>query len=268
MPVVDSHVGRIRVFGGEKTLSASELRSKHRRESEKTHNVINASRKTIVNKRQSNITAVGPSRKGLTRCRSFRTFMPRWRDILQVRVENAIRQTAAENIDLNLADEDKAKAALDAVMKGAAAAGLKSPASVVSRNSGEALSEIPKTWGEAKAQVPGLMKWAEAKAVRPDLTIIDHLRDQEVGYGRWTQQAPGLPRPRLLHIDEPAYASLARWLSRSGHELPPDLYLPTKSQIIRTELTPERLRDAYRITGAVRRDQTRERTRGRWRGEG
>ena len=93
---------------------------------------------------------------------------------------------------------------------------------------------IPETWEEAKALQPGLMKWdearAKAKADGRKLTIIDHLRDTETGYGRWVLREPGLPRPVLLRCDYLAYFALGKWLGNNA--VPDDMHLPSKSGYI------------------------------------
>ena len=93
----------------------------------------------------------------------------------------------------------------------------------------------PATWEEAREQVPGLMKFSDAKKAADNegrtLTIIDHLRDEQRGYGRWTSNEPGLPRSALKTLgDKPAYYALYDWLKHS--ELPSDLHLPTKKATI------------------------------------
>jgi hypothetical protein len=101
----------------------------------------------------------------------------------------------------------------------------------------------PKTWEEAKVQVPHLKKWSAAKAHNPSLTIIEHLCDTETGYGLWTLRAPGLPRNVLRDPDAlddaPAYRALYTWLDKKDpktqqriNKIPPYMHLPTRSDIV------------------------------------
>ena len=62
---------------------------------------------------------------------------------------------------------------------------------------------IPKTFEEAQARVPGLMKWIDAR--RQGISFTDHLRNCETGLGRWTLSEAGLPRNLLRKIDPRAY---------------------------------------------------------------
>jgi hypothetical protein len=106
------------------------------------------------------------------------------------------------------------------------------------------------------------MKFAEAKAANPKLSIIDHLRDEQRGYGRWTLKEPGLPRGALHTLDEIAYRALYTWLSpdrKTGHRnsLPDDLCLPTRSETTRIEVGEEELRLARRQVRRMERHHAR-----------
>jgi hypothetical protein len=111
---------------------------------------------------------------------------------------------------------------------------------------------IPQSWEEAKAQVPGLMKWSVAKAAADkdgrELTIVEHLRDQVHGYGHWTLRKPGLPRTMLNKWeDKAAYRAIYVHL-RIHKELPQDLYIPTIIEQHRVaHIDPEEVRAAYRL---------------------
>jgi hypothetical protein len=86
----------------------------------------------------------------------------------------------------------------------------------------------PKSWREAQAQVPGLMKWATAHRVAKklgiDKTIIDHLRDEQHGLGRWLCSGNGLSRKALKMLDEPANDALYAW-QRDNARVPDDIKL-------------------------------------------
>lgn len=117
------------------------------------------------------------------------------------------------------------------------------------------LKDLPRSWEQAKASVPDLKKWNEVKSTRRH--ILDHLRDEVHGYGKWTLKQPGLPRTYLSDIDEEAYEALNAWLrqknSRGYNRLPPDLYMPTLKQVtdILSSATPRQEWSA-RLDAAMR----------------
>lgn len=120
----------------------------------------------------------------------------------------------------------------------------------------EAISPIPRTWDEAKAQVSGLLKWTEVKKAakrrgeEPD--ILDHLRNPETGYGKWTSSAPGLPRRYLETIDSYLHREFYRW-GREGGKLPPEIFLPTRSDEARRSVDAQSVADAWRVQSLARR---------------
>ena len=123
----------------------------------------------------------------------------------------------------------------------------------------------PEDWPSAKAQHPRLLSYASAKAEDSKLSIIEHLRDLKQGFGIWTRQEPGLPRPVLARIDKTAYKALYNWLARidpatgARREIPPDLFLPTKSDTAQVDATEEEIREAQRKAAQWRRQQARAR---------
>jgi len=94
---------------------------------------------------------------------------------------------------------------------------------------------LPKTFEEAKAQVPGLRKWVEVKR-EAGLTsrrdgfdqevfdlLVEHLRDHESGLGKWAASEDGMPRNLLRSID----SGLRQEIYALGNPtLPPDIQLP------------------------------------------
>lgn len=113
---------------------------------------------------------------------------------------------------------------------------------------------IPKTLEEAKAQVPGLVKWTQykkaAKRESREVTVIDYLRDEKQGLGLWATREPGLPRRNLRIIDSYFYnVEFYNWLK--DNTLPSDIFLPTKSQTARADLTESDITNARRINSLV-----------------
>ena len=83
---------------------------------------------------------------------------------------------------------------------------------------------------------------------RPETDIIQHLRSNVW----WDFISTGrLTRPELLKRDPSAYHALYRWASKPGHNLVAALDghdIPTRSQVVRANLTPEAIREARRVS--------------------
>ncbi len=85
--------------------------------------------------------------------------------------------------------------------------------------------------------------------------IVNFLRDPE---GWWPYiQAGLLTRPDLYHYDPKAYSALANWLKKN--QLPPDLQIFKKSEVVTSELAnvgDDSLRTSQRLLAAKRRRLT------------
>jgi hypothetical protein len=182
-------------------------------------------------------------------------------DKLKVRLLDTIKECVAVD-KLSVSESDIEAAVDDCASRIATAAGLAVPAAKVVRPS--ASPAVPETWEEAKAQVHGLMKWSDAKADARDkgrrLSIVDHLRDTEHGYGRWTLSEPGLPRAMLKQWNDfAAYTAIYSYLR--NHELPSDIYIPAEDELKKptpiVKVDPEALKAAYRLIKQAARDRHR-----------
>jgi hypothetical protein len=71
-----------------------------------------------------------------------------------------------------------------------------------------------------------------AREYRPRESIIDYLRAPD-GFGPWLD-AGALTRPLLRELSPKAYMALANWLRTN--DLPADLYIPTKSDVVTARL--------------------------------
>ena len=119
---------------------------------------------------------------------------------------------------------------------------------------GEAL-HYPTTWEEAKAQNPRLVDWRTAKKADPELTVVDHLRNRESGFGMWVLSKPGLPRNLLKEIDSSAYNAIYN----AGNKLPDDIYLPLAAPGRKPvpAPSPDELKAAYRTVSRGQRHRDR-----------
>lgn len=80
--------------------------------------------------------------------------------------------------------------------------------------------------------------------------IINYIRADD-GLGPWWK-AGKLTRPLIGELSPAAYVALSNWLR--NNDLPPDILIPKKSEVIDSELADQsRLQEARRITSAARR---------------
>ena len=84
--------------------------------------------------------------------------------------------------------------------------------------------------------------------------VIDYIRAED-GLGPWVA-ANALNRPLILRLAPGAYYALNTYLRR--HELPDDLNIPTKSEVLaQEEITPESIKAARRLLSRVQREKQR-----------
>jgi hypothetical protein len=83
--------------------------------------------------------------------------------------------------------------------------------------------------------------------------LISYIRSPE-GLGPWVD-ANALNRPLIRDLSPGAYMALAEYLRK--HELPNDLNIPTKSEVLKTEkITPEAIKAARRLLSRVQREKS------------
>lgn len=176
-----------------------------------------------------------------------------WEEELRADIQKAIAETA-ERHKLDLRDPAVSGQVREAFVSASAAAGVEAPPP-----SPPPLT-VPQSWEEAKAQVPGLLRFAEARAANPKLSIIDHLRDEQRGYGKWTKQEPGMPRSLFVKWgDKATYYAINDWLK--NHEMPPDIHTPTLKEV--TDILADKSKipgdRPVRVDWALRKRRQRER---------
>lgn len=90
-------------------------------------------------------------------------------------------------------------------------------------------AKLPSTWEEAKAEVPGLMKWTTARKAAltsgAKISVFDYLRDFEHGLGKWATSENGLPRNVLRRIDATCLLEVQAYKNK----VPEDIHLPNAS---------------------------------------
>lgn len=113
---------------------------------------------------------------------------------------------------------------------------------------------LPRSFEEAKAQVPGLRKWVEIKRDNPGRPVYDivleHLQNEETGLGKWVNYE-GLPKKSLRGIDESLRQEIL-----SIEPLPADIkLLDGRRGRPRSEetLTGDQIREARRIAALASR---------------
>lgn len=83
--------------------------------------------------------------------------------------------------------------------------------------------------------------------------VISYIRAPD-GLGPWVD-ANALNRPLIRDISPGAYMALAEYLRK--HELPDDLNIPKKSEVLQTEkITPEAIKAARRLLSRVQREKS------------
>lgn len=83
--------------------------------------------------------------------------------------------------------------------------------------------------------------------------VIEYIRSDD-GLGPWAA-ANALNRPLIRDLAPGAYMALAEYLRK--HELPDDLNIPKKSELLKTEkITPEAIKAARRLLSRVQREKS------------
>jgi len=90
---------------------------------------------------------------------------------------------------------------------------------------GPALPSHPLPTSPDEARAMGILAWHDAESLGH--SIVDHLRNTETGYGRWTRQPPGLPIRSLHECDPQAHRKLYNWLgpNESINKIPEDIFI-------------------------------------------